>query len=319
MEDNIKFGKWLKGARESAGGCLRELSQKLQKDYESGKLSLRELGEVSQIDYTMLNKVERGSRFLSNAKIVHIARIFNIDPGELTSLQQSDRDKISAQKIAKGANIIPGFRPDVEVKVIKLLRIYREKKGGKKIQFPLDLKDFFKVVFGLETHHESFSAKGLWKKGQGRKLAALFVKERIISINSDAIDDRGNYPPEVNKRFSMAHEGSHFIRLTMKGGAPVQPIFFRSKDLQKYEKEESLVNYWAGALLMPKPELTDAIRKSKHEKIAKGVIIDLAQTAEDLCQKFGVSRQALEIRLKHIGITCKNSLYVNAEQRPKPF
>src|SRR5665648_539091 len=99
--DQNKFGKWLKEARESAGMSLVGLSEMLKKDYKDGRLSLRELGEISEIDYTMLSKVEQGVRFLSDEKIICLARIFDINPNELISLKYKDKKAVSVNKLYK--------------------------------------------------------------------------------------------------------------------------------------------------------------------------------------------------------------------------
>jgi len=306
------FGKWLKEARESAGVPLTDLSEIIQTDYKDGRLSLRELGNISQINYSMLDKVEQGVRFLSDEKIEIIARIFDADPAELISLKNQDKEKYAARRMGKASKFIPGFRPAIEAEVLKFLKVYRQKKKIQKIEFPLEPSDFFKVVFGLETRKESFSEKQLWKKGEALKLAALFIQSKTILINKDLIGGRSL--PEVNQRFSVAHEGAHFICSLQIGEMAEQPIFFRSRQLRRSE-EETLVDYWAGALLMPKPQLTDKIEKFSEQKFNNNFVADLSKIGKRLCKYFGVSRQALEIRLKQIGITCKNSLYVNAEQR----
>jgi len=38
-------------------------------------------------------------------------------------------------------------------------------------------------------------------------------------------------------------------------------------------------------------------------------VANLSKIGKDLCKYFGVSRQALEIRLRQIGIQCKNTFY----------
>ena len=300
-----KFGKWLKEARASAGLSLVGLSEVLKKDYGDGRLSLRELGEISKIDYTMLSKVEQGVRFLSDEKIVCLSRIFDVNPKDLISLKYKDKRTIAVNKLYRTSNRIPGFRPDIEAEVLKLLKIYRYKKNLNNIYYPLDLEDFFKVVFGLETRYESFSEKRLWEEGEEPKLAALFVKSETITINTDPIG--GRPLPRESQRFSLAHEGAHFIRSIRMGEAPTQPIFFRKKQLRNVE--EAVVDYWAGALLMPKPELTDKIEKFSEQKINLNFVADLSEIGKRLCKYFGASRQALEIRLRQIGIKSKNTLY----------
>jgi Zn-dependent peptidase ImmA (M78 family) len=131
-------------------------------------------------------------------------------------------------------------------------------------------------------------------------LAALNIGEKKIYINND-LDKNGIPFPGVNERFSLAHEGAHFILCKKNRDFASQPIFFRSKDL--YNPEERIVNYWAGAFLMPKPALT-----SKIEPRIKEEVLDLSKHATDLCKEFGVSRKALEIRLRQIGIKFKKTL-----------
>jgi Zn-dependent peptidase ImmA (M78 family) len=137
-------------------------------------------------------------------------------------------------------------------------------------------------------------------------LAALFVQSKTILINKDAIE--GRPLPKENRRFSLAHEGAHFICSLRVGETPAQPIFFRSRQLKRSE-DETLVDYWAGTLLMPKPELTDTIEKLSEQKINNNFEADLSKIGKKLCEYFGVSRQALEIRLRQIGVKSKNTRY----------
>ncbi|MBM4274773.1 MAG: ImmA/IrrE family metallo-endopeptidase [Deltaproteobacteria bacterium] len=301
-----KFGRWLREARESAGVPLTDLSEILQTDYKDGKLSLRDLANISQINFSMLDKVEQGKRFLSDEKIEILARIFDADSVELISLKNQDKEAHASRKMGKASKFIPGFRPAIEAEVLKFLKVYRQKKKIQKIEFPLEVSDFFKVVFGLETRKESFSEKQFWKKGEALKLAALFIQSKTILINEDLVGGRSL--PEVNQRFSVAHEGAHFICSLQIGELPEQPIFFRSRQLRR-SKEETLVDYWAGALLMPKPQLTDKIEEFSKQKINPDFVANLSKIGKDLCKYFGVSRQALEIRLRQIGIQCKNTFY----------
>ncbi len=283
---------------------MEDLSKILRKDYADGGLSLRELGGISEIDYTMLSKVERGERFLSDEKILRLARIFDEDHQRLIALQNQDREDHVAQKPSKS---IPGFRPWIEAEVLKLLRIYRLKKNFKSIAYPLNLDDFFQTVFGLKTRSASFLKKG-WSDPQGEsKLAALLVREKTIYINKDP-DKTGVPFPFENRRFSQAHEGSHFIHCIKERERPTQPIFFRSK--APLTEEERTVNYWAGAILMPKPALTSKIERLTGEKINKA-ILDLAKHGNVLSGEYGVSRQALEIRLRQLGVQCENAIYIN--------
>ena len=61
---------------------------------------------------------------------------------------------------------------------------------------------------------------------------------------------------------------------------------------------------------MPKPALTSKIERLTGGKIREAVV-DLSIYGKALCEEFGVSRQALEIRLKQIGVKCKKSIYSN--------
>ncbi len=292
--ENRRFGVWLEAARMSAGISLNELSELMKE----GRLSLRELGDVSEINYSMIHRVEQGERFLSEEKILRLARIFDEDPSRLIALHRADKEVISAKKLSHGPKFIPGFKPEIEAAVLRFLKIYRIRRNFQKVSFPLDIKDFFKMVFGLETCRVSFFKKGWSKSASEQKLGALIIGEKKIYINED-IDENGIPFPDVNERFSLAHEGAHFILCKKKRDFSSQPIFFRSKDL--HNSEERTVNYWAGALLMPKPALTSKIEIMSGKRI-KEAIVDLAKDAPILCKYFGVSKHALEIRLRQVGI-----------------
>ena len=289
--ENNSFGKWLREAREKA------------------ELSVRDLGEISGIDHSMLNKVENGYRSLSDDYIMRIAQSFNSDPALLLSLRNNDKQLISLKRISdKKLRFIPGFRPNIEAEVLKYLKVYRKKKNIIKLKFPLNLADIFWVIFGLKTCYESFFEKGYWQLGGIRKLAVLFQRDKIISINTDPIDDKGYLPTSEIQRFSLAHEGAHYAIKLKKGGQfSNRPIFFRTKDL--HNKEETTANYWAGAILMPKYHLTEKIRTLYGVKSEKDLFVDLSEIGGILCKEFGVSRRAMEIRLFKLGLKCADTFY----------
>lgn len=97
----------------------------------------------------------------------------------------------------------------------------------------------------------------------------------VIVINS-LLDSR-------RRRFTLAHELFHHLDHAI---APIKksPRFFMEN-----KSAERNANAFAGALLMPSNAVA-LLARSKNRS--------------ELCDIFGVSRQALDIRLKGMGFTC---------------
>jgi len=100
--------------------------------------------------------------------------------------------------------------------------------------------------------------------------------------------------PPSRKRFSIAHElGHHFLHLSEDDGEFVTSALdlFRESDPENSDadaRSEWQANYFAAALLMP-----SALVRQWH---------DVEPDAATLAQRFNVSRQAMEYRLRQLDL-----------------
>jgi Zn-dependent peptidase ImmA (M78 family) len=110
-------------------------------------------------------------------------------------------------------------------------------------------------------------------------------------IESTLLDN----PRSVGRlRFTIAHELSHNILH--------KPIFKGTKAMAAYQKSdkrnkdriEFQANYLASAFLMPAPSLKLAYNQSRFEK---------CDVVAKLAKMFEVSKEAMRIRLKELGLT----------------
>lgn len=137
------------------------------------------------------------------------------------------------------------------------------------------------------------------------------VESSGFSVNNDTnAEDIKNeisvnqFEPEYRQRFTIAHELGHII-LGHKG------ISYRFSDVSKYKNtidrmNEVAANKFAAELIMPKKlvklVLIDSIQElgfSIHQKFDEN---DINQLVDLSSNKMGVSTQALNYRIKNLGV-----------------
>lgn len=160
------------------------------------------------------------------------------------------------------------------------------RKTERALTFPIYPDEVLKALWDIEVEYPE-----LVVDSKGKPVLAYFLpSERAVRI-STAI--RGN---EGRVSFTTAHETGHVSLhdFLSSSGACVGGATILEWQADQY----------ASALLMP--------RDSMHEALAErgcGDSVDLNIHGEHLCKKFGVSRQALEIRLAKIGISMTGRNY----------
>ncbi len=124
--------------------------------------------------------------------------------------------------------------------------------------------------------------------------AVLVVKEgrAIIGVNSAHNKNR--------KRFSIAHELGHFLLHSKTASSNVfvdpAPVFFRDEHSSTgSDFQEIQANAFAAELLMPASLLKEELRGGRIDAFDDDAIKKIAD-------RFGVSIQALSIRLTNLGL-----------------
>jgi len=161
-----------------------------------------------------------------------------------------------------------------------LLRVNEILKMNKVNSVPVDLEKIAK----------NFDIRIVYSELENDISGFLYSKNEkpIISVNKNH--------PTSRKRFTIAHELGHFI-LNHHGDLFIDKgrVLYRNTSSQDgIIKEEREANRFAAELLMPEEMLL-------KELIENEIDIENANQLTELAEKFGVSTQALTIRLTNLG------------------
>ncbi len=116
------------------------------------------------------------------------------------------------------------------------------------------------------------------------------AERTVIGINS--------MHPRTRQRFSIAHECGHLELHKGKMYVDARVNFRDAVSGLAIDQEEIEANAFAAALLMPQSLVLSGIRKA----IKKRESHDVPVIVEELARAFDVSKQAMEIRLKNLGL-----------------
>ena len=127
----------------------------------------------------------------------------------------------------------------------------------------------------------------------GFKAPSSDLAGALLVDHDDAVIVVNRENPKQRQRFTLAHEFGHFLLHREPGDA----IFHRDeRSSQGTDRIEIDANAFAAELLMPADEV--------RQRVAKLESIDLLNDsmASELAKEFGVSFQAMSIRLQQLGI-----------------
>lgn len=146
---------------------------------------------------------------------------------------------------------------------------------------PLDVQNICKEL-NIHYHEENLD------NVSGASVVDGNLKHVFVNINE----------PETRKRFTGAHEVAHLLlhgdqAVNYNSSTPF--VLFRDSNEKSPDWREREANYFAACLIMPSKELLSKIEKYKNTGISDE---DINIIAED----FGVSSQAMSIRLAQMGI-----------------
>lgn len=201
-------------------------------------------------------------------------------------------------------------KEDIELQVLQDVQKYNQiylQKYGKTAPLDFDVDNFISEVWGFEIFFESI------KQSEGEEiLGYLRPQEQKIVID----DIQCGIKERIN--FTIAHEAGHLSlhasMLRMENGVvvgwnskPIEPQFIGESRIRKLDKNQQRMewqaNKYASALLAPKHKIHEALALlgliRNQQQIAP---LNLNLNSQDLMTKFGLSRQALEIRLSDLKI-----------------
>ena len=126
----------------------------------------------------------------------------------------------------------------------------------------------------------------------------LTVKEKNIVVNSA-------HSP-VRQRFTIAHEIGHFQLHCQQADTPMfvdKTVYFRAPQFSDEARaQEREANYFAAELLMPEESLAEYL--DAHPMNASAY----SREVRELADKFKVSKQAMEFRLRDLGFVLPTSI-----------
>ena len=165
----------------------------------------------------------------------------------------------------------------IEDWVIKIIKQY-EIVANEPLSLSIPITEIAEKLFHLKVDLEQFRGKLANTSG------VIMPNKRWIILNRQQ--------PDTRLRFTLAHELGHWC-IDVKNVAPrnhADAYSFPIGSRKPYEREQS-ANYFAGAILMPKPTLLGEVRK--YRKIDYPELLDLSHA-------FQVSTSAMKIRLSDI-------------------
>jgi Zn-dependent peptidase ImmA (M78 family) len=208
-------------------------------------------------------------------------------------------------------------KEDIELQVLQDMQKYNQlyfQKYEKSAPFEFDVDNFVAEMWGFEIFFEEI------EQTEGEEiLGYLRPQERKIVVD----DGQCRIKERIN--FTIAHEAGHLSlhasMLRMENGMvvgwsskPIEPQFAGGSNLRRLDNNQQRMewqaNKYASALLAPKHKVHDALSSLgliRGQQQTTTLDLNIHSTA--LMEKFGLSRQALEIRLSDLKIDVSNKKY----------
>jgi len=169
-------------------------------------------------------------------------------------------------------------------------------KTGKDVEFPLYPEEIAKALWGIEVDY---------RDDLEDEVLGLFNSERqVVLINTSQNKLRGRLS------FTIAHELGH---VSLHG------FLFNEKDKKKLSSINKCPRWlddqadtYASCVLMPKEIMN---KKLLEIGAIKDSVVNLKVHSRELIKFFGVSNQALEIRLSSLGLKIIGGLYDQNQNR----
>jgi hypothetical protein len=206
--------------------------------------------------------------------------------------------------------MIPFLRREVIRQHATEAKVLYEKRIGRPVTYPLNVEDFFYVLFGLETVYDTEGR--LNNLGDGI-IGCLFPdghrspfggKDKIIAVN---LTPASNFDPTVfSDAHTIAHEGmGHYVLHFLKGvtGKAVdRPTYCRTGG--KKDPLEWQSDFAAGELIQPADKIAWILDGKQP-----GEIVNLELYEKNYREYFGANRMMMEARLKALDYKLLNAKY----------
>lgn len=195
-------------------------------------------------------------------------------------------------------------KQEIDAQVLSDLAKYRYKytnKYGKVAPVPFDVDNYIKEMWDFSVVFEKIEAESDQDK---ETLGFLRPEKQEVVVNEDCLNQR-------RISFTVAHEAGHLalhgpLFTTTNGiisGWKSSPLHKNIKKMNTAEiRREWQANVYAGALLAPRLEVEEFLRGLNLIKDQTLISFKLDDYFQKFEERFGLSRQALEIRLEHLNI-----------------
>lgn len=197
-------------------------------------------------------------------------------------------------------------KEEIESQVLSDLSKYRQKyseRYQKSAPTPFDVDNYVQEMWGFSVSYESIPQES----EDEETLGYLRPETRQVVVDESCTNQK-------RISFTVGHEAGH---LSLHG-----PLFstkdglingWRQSDPSKNKKKldtahirrEWQANVYAGAILAPRAEVENLLRELELIKDSTLIPFNLNDHFPKFDERFGLSRQALEIRLSHLNIPFK--------------
>ena len=190
-------------------------------------------------------------------------------------------------------------RQDIEQQALsdlaKYVRLFQERQGGS-VTYPLDVDHMAKELWGA-----SVSYRGIPQSVDEEVLGYYDHSKKEIVVDPEVCSSDGR------TTFTVAHELGHISLHSCIMAFPQQGA--KQKKSDKTWRLEWQATRYAVSLLAPRTRVYDKLRELGLVQLGVAQTVDLAVHAAVLQDAFGLSRQALEIRLEEMNISTLHRRY----------
>ncbi|OIO30759.1 hypothetical protein AUJ77_01900 [Candidatus Nomurabacteria bacterium CG1_02_43_90] len=202
-------------------------------------------------------------------------------------------------------------KQEIESQVLGDLVKYRHKyneKYNKPAPIPLDVDNYVHELWGFDVTFEKIVEDSEEKE----TLGFLRPENQEVIVSEDCTNQR-------RISFTIAHEAGHLalhgplfeIKNGIISGWKRSPLHERTKKSDTaHIRREWQANVYAGALLASRVEVEEFLKELGLIKNQTLIPFELNKHFLKFEERFGLSRQALEIRLDHLGIPIIKSSFI---------
>lgn len=199
-------------------------------------------------------------------------------------------------------------KQEIESQVLSDLAKYRQKYSGKyqkNAPTPIDVDNYVQELWGFSVSFETIPQDSEDEDTLG------FLRPQARQI---VVDESCTNQKRIS--YTVAHEAGHLSLhaplFTMKDGQingwkQSPPSKNKRKTDTAHIRREWQANVYAGALLASKPDIEILLRELGLLKDQTLTPFDLNEHFPKFDERFGLSKQALEIRLEHLKIPITRS------------